>query len=129
SQADAQGCGWAEAAHVANCRLDLVAHHRSDGGAIFTVTAEVDGQRGYTSLSQGDGDAEHVLLGCAIGRDQYSAALRGVRRKKVGRNAVAVGSGQCSDALHVHGIPQFLTTLPRKSWLRGCGKSLSRPAS
>ena len=28
---------------------------------IFTVTAEVDGQCGYPSLSQGDGDSEHVL--------------------------------------------------------------------
>ena len=42
AQADAYSRGTAEAAHVTNCGLDFVAHHRTDGGAIFTVTAEVD---------------------------------------------------------------------------------------
>ena len=45
---------------------------------IFSVAAEVDGQRGYTSLSEGDGDSEHVLLRRAIARDQDRAALRRV---------------------------------------------------
>ena len=43
---------------------------QTDGGAIFSVTAEVDGQRGDPGLSQGDGDSQHVLLGCAVGRDK-----------------------------------------------------------
>src|ERR1039457_3526159 len=79
-----------------------------------TVATEVDRQRGYASLSEFDGDPEHVLLRRTIGRDEDRAAARRVRSKEIGRDVMTVRGRQRCDALKVH------TTLSIISRMEDC---------
>src|SRR5208282_2122537 len=85
---------------------------------IFTVATEVDGQRGYASLSEFYGDPEHVLLRRAIRRDEDRGAARRFRRKKIGRDVMTVRSSQRCDALQVH---TTLSIIPEWKIVPDCG--------